>query len=125
MTYRADTGEELVSSAVLYPARVFPTQNDYRGAKEQIRINDQHDRIKRLMLDGQWRTVREISVALCYPETSVSAQLRHLRKPQFGGFIVHRKKRINTNESEYCVERPKAQQDLFVIKPTVRWENLP
>jgi len=125
MTYRADTGEEMVTSAALFPARTFPTQLDYRGAKDQIRINEQHERIKSLMLDESWRTVREISAVLGYPETSVSAQLRHLRKPQFGGFIVRRKKRQNTNESEYCVERPKAQQDLFTVTPTVRWENLP
>lgn len=125
MTYRADTGEELVTSDALYPRRIFPAQSDYRGAKDQIRINDQHERIKIFMLDGFWRTVREISTALEYPETSVSAQLRHLRKPQFGGFIVRRKKRQNTNESEYCVEKPKAQQDLFVMAPSVRWENLP
>lgn len=125
MTYRADTGEEVMTRSNLYPARTFPTPSDYRGANDQIRINHQHDKIKALMLDGFWRTVREISTALEYPETSVSAQLRHLRKPQFGAFKVYRRKRKDTNESEYCVEKPKAQQDLFVMAPSVRWENLP
>lgn len=44
------------------------------------------------MLDGKWRTVADISQATGDPENSVQAQLRHLRKPRFGAYIVSRQR---------------------------------
>jgi len=43
-----------------------------------------------VMADGQWHTLREISAASGAPEASVSAQLRHLRRPKFGSHTVER-----------------------------------
>lgn len=63
----------------------------YRRAHDAARLSDQHNRIKALMLDGGWRTIRAISAATGDPEASVSAQLRHLRKSRFGGFTVERR----------------------------------
>lgn len=57
------------------------------------RLARQHEDIKNLMLDGNWRTLREIRLALHYPEASISAQLRHLRKPRFGSYVVDRRRR--------------------------------
>ncbi len=45
------------------------------------------------MLDGAWRTVSEISEVTGDPQPSVSAQLRHLRKPRFGSYIIERRSR--------------------------------
>jgi hypothetical protein len=42
------------------------------------------------MIDGLPRTLRQISNATGDPEASVSAQLRHLKKERFGGFIVEK-----------------------------------
>lgn len=47
------------------------------------RIPNQLLAVKRLMEDGQWRTLREIARATHYPESSVSARLRDLRKPPY------------------------------------------
>ncbi len=43
------------------------------------------------MSDGQWHTLKKISDAIKEPPASVSAQLRHLRKPRFGGHDVQRR----------------------------------
>jgi hypothetical protein len=64
----------------------------YVKALDQSRLSLQHERIRELMLDGRWRLLSEISEALGYPEASVSAQLRHLRKSRFGGFTVERRR---------------------------------
>jgi hypothetical protein len=57
------------------------------------RIRQQLIAIREYMLDGQWRSLHEISTKLSYPEASISAQLRHLRKPQFGGYTVEKRRR--------------------------------
>jgi hypothetical protein len=37
-----------------------------------------------------WLTLRELSRLTRYGEASISAQLRHLRKRQYGGFVVEK-----------------------------------
>lgn len=57
------------------------------------RLGDQLVAVRTLMLDGLWRTLREISDEVGAPEASVSARLRDLRKPQFGKYSVERRRR--------------------------------
>lgn len=57
------------------------------------RLTGQIMRVFNLMKDGQWRTLEEISEATGDPQASISAQLRHLRKPRFGGFVVSKRPR--------------------------------
>lgn len=59
-------------------------------ALEGVRLSRQHERILDLMRDGQWRTLVQISSTTGDPPASVSAQLRHLRKPRFGAHLVER-----------------------------------
>lgn len=40
---------------------------------------------------GLWLTLRELARLTGYGEASISAQLRHLRKPQYGGFVVQKR----------------------------------
>jgi hypothetical protein len=40
---------------------------------------------------GWWFTLRELSRLTRYGEASISAQLRHLRKPQYGAFVVEKR----------------------------------
>ena len=42
------------------------------------------------MCDGKWRTLQQISQVTGDPEASVSAQLRHFRKPRFGAHTIER-----------------------------------
>lgn len=63
---------------------------DYNHARDGERLTKQHDLIYDLMKDGQARTLRGIALLTGQPESSVSAQLRHLRKPRFGGHTVNK-----------------------------------
>ena len=54
------------------------------------RLRTQYRAVRGLMIDGHWRTLREISDALKAPEASVSARLRDLRK---NGYDVQRQRR--------------------------------
>jgi hypothetical protein len=72
------------------------------------RVRQQIWEIRTYMLaQTTWKTLREISGTLKYPEASVSAQLRHLRKEQFGGYTVLKRRRdAERGIWEYRVLRP-------------------
>ena len=40
-----------------------------------------------------WLTLDELAKLTHYPPASISAQLRHLRKPQYGAFLVEKRPR--------------------------------
>lgn len=65
----------------------------YTPEHDQARLSKQHDRIRDLMADGHWRTLREIADLTSFSEASISAQLRHLRKPRFGSWNVEKRRR--------------------------------
>ena len=62
--------------------------SDYVPERDGQRLTIQFIRIFNLMKDGQARTLPEISSQTGDPPASVSAQLRHMRKPRFGGHQV-------------------------------------
>ena len=53
-----------------------------------------------------WVTLREAALATNAPEASVSAQLRHLRKPRFGGYEVSKRRRAGAGTWEYHLAEP-------------------
>jgi hypothetical protein len=55
------------------------------------RLSSQHEVIRSLMADGAWRTLPQIEAITGYPPASISAQLRHLRKPRFGSWILDKR----------------------------------
>lgn len=81
--------------------------SDYEPLVDGPRLIRQHERIRDLMLDGTWRTLAEIAAATGDHEASVSAQLRHLRKPSFGGHVVSKRRRglVSRGLWEYQVTR--------------------
>jgi hypothetical protein len=56
--------------------------------------------------DAGWMTLREISELTNYGEASISAQLRHLRKPHFGGYLIVKRRRgpVMNGAWEYRIE---------------------
>jgi len=64
--------------------------SDYVPIRDDSRLEAQRERILNLMIDGEGRTLREIADATNDPEASISAQLRHLRKPKFGSYTVNK-----------------------------------
>ena len=67
--------------------------SDYESKFDDIRLTGQIQRVFDLMKDAQWRTLDEIAATTMDPPASISAQLRHLRKPRFGGHMVLKKNR--------------------------------
>lgn len=63
---------------------------DYSPNRDNARLTGQLRRIWEIVIDGRWYTLKDIAVRTGDPEPSISAQLRHLRKPRFGGYIVER-----------------------------------
>ena len=63
---------------------------DYQPERDDARLTTQPGRTWTVMQDGHWHTLREISSRTGDPEASVSAQLRHLRKPEFGSHLLDR-----------------------------------
>jgi hypothetical protein len=58
------------------------------------------------MLDGTWRTLEGIRSTVGGSEAGISARLRDLRKPRFGGYGVERR-RVSGGLFEYRVLRPR------------------
>ena len=72
-----------------------------RGNKRRKEVGRKRERVQRdvlrdvMLSAGQcatWLTLRELGLLTSYGEASISAQLRHLRKPLFGGFVVEKRK---------------------------------
>lgn len=64
--------------------------SDYIPARDDVRLTGQLLRIWSVVCDQQWRSLEEISNRTGDPAASVSAQLRHLRKPRFGAHTVEK-----------------------------------
>lgn len=62
----------------------------YRRERDEGRLAAQLQKVRAVMADGAWRTLAELAALVGAPEASVSARLRDLRKPAFGGCTVER-----------------------------------
>jgi len=65
--------------------------DDYDDLRDRARLRGQIRRVFDCVKDGQWRTVQEVAIATGDPETSVSAQLRNLRKARFGAHNIEKR----------------------------------
>jgi hypothetical protein len=64
---------------------------DYSPSRDDARLTGQLLRIFNAMKDGSWRRLADIERITGDPQTSISAQLRHLRKQKFGAHTVNRR----------------------------------
>lgn len=82
--------------------------SDYNQEFDNERLVGQIKRIYSLMIDGKWRTLAEIEGITKDGQASVSAQLRHLRKPRFGSHIVNKRIRGDRQQGlfEYQLLKP-------------------
>ncbi len=108
-----------------------PFDGKYDVSKDHKRMAHQLDAVREFMADGVWRTVAEIVQTLttheivqgtclrcktadraqpCLlahaTETGISARLRDLRKPKFGGYVVESKRRFDGGLWEYRLVVP-------------------
>ncbi len=70
-------------------------------ASDQARLTNQLHRIYAVVKDGQWRTLGEIAAASGAPESSVSAQLRNLRKSKYGAHVIEKQARGDRSRGLY------------------------
>lgn len=70
----------------------------YSPGDDDARLTDQLARVFGVLKVGGWLTVAELSGKTGDPAPSVSAQLRHLRKPRFGGWNIEKRRRPRTDE---------------------------
>lgn len=81
------------------------------------RLEKQIGRVWNCMIGGRWRTLEEIEEITKDPQASISAELRHLRKPQFGGYTVNKRRRGRPGDGlfEYQIlpTEPSGQLNLF------------
>jgi len=66
--------------------------SSYVPAFDQKRLTGQIRKIYNCMKDGKFRTLSQIQEETRAPQASISAQLRHLRKPRFGGHTVEKRR---------------------------------
>ncbi len=65
----------------------------YDRKLDRPRLQHQIDALKLyLSQDGGWHTLESLSGNLGYPMQSISARLRDLRKPKFGGYEIARRR---------------------------------
>lgn len=64
---------------------------DYNRDRDQKRLTGQIKRVYRAMSDGRWHTLTDIAELTHDPEASISAQLRNLRKVQFGAHKIEKR----------------------------------
>lgn len=86
---------------------------EYKKEKDFSRLITQHERVKGAMLNHNWLTISQISEMTGDPPASVSAQIRHLRKDRFGGWIIERRARGDRSHGlfEYRIAGRKDQGD--------------
>ena len=65
---------------------------DYKPKYDCARLSGQILDIFDFMSDQEWHTLSDIEEATGHPQASISAQLRNLRKPRFGGYIIERRR---------------------------------
>jgi len=63
----------------------------FQPERDGERLRSQLQRVRDLMIDGQWRTLRQIAHQVGGSEAGVSARLRDLRQGRNGGWIVERR----------------------------------
>jgi len=88
--------------------------SDYNPALDNNRLSNQIGRIFTCMISGEYRTLSEIAEITNDHEASISAQLRHLRKPRFGGYIVEKRRRgvPSSGLFEYRLLKPEKNNQL-------------
>ena len=67
--------------------------SDYESDNDKVRLTGQLHNIYELIKDGSWRTLKEIAEKTGYGESSISSQLRNLRKDRFGNHDIRKRHR--------------------------------
>ena len=82
----------------------------FEPAKDGQRLGCQLAAVREFLLraHGSWRLLVDIERATGYPQASISARLRDLRKSKFGGYTVERRRRPKSAGGTYEYRIPRA-----------------
>ena len=69
--------------------------SDYVAELDAKRLTGQILRVKQAMSDGKYRTLSELEAITGDPQSSISAQIRNLKKRPFGSHQVEKRRRGN------------------------------
>jgi len=64
----------------------------YEPEHDRARLSTQLDRVKDYMKDQEWHDIEEIRNIAGGTSQSISARIRDLRKPKFGGWVIDRRR---------------------------------
>jgi hypothetical protein len=78
-------------AAAVPPAPPAFDGETFEPARDADRLNAQLGRVLATMRDHDWHTLAELAARTTDPEASISARIRDLRKPKFGGYVVQRR----------------------------------
>ena len=90
----------------------------YDRSIDKPRLSTQFVAVRELLLAAaqveMWFTLHEIELDLGYPQASISARIRDLRKEKFGGYEVERRRRTAKSGTwEYRIVLPVGQLTLL------------
>lgn len=83
--------------------QVFFDGATYDEQHDGARLRTQLERVRVVMAGGEWHTLAELARRVQGSEAGVSARLRDLRKPRFGGYRVQAR-RLTRGLWEYRLE---------------------
>ena len=64
----------------------------YEPQHDFLRLDTQLRRVRDVLLDCEWHTLSELQRRCGGSEAGVSARIRDLRHPEFGGYIIERRR---------------------------------
>ena len=67
--------------------------NTYESKKDFQRLTAQLGKVSNALMSAKWLTLAELEQLLHEPQASISARIRDLRKPKFGGLLIDRRRR--------------------------------
>src|SRR5215475_15604200 len=72
-------------------------RREKKQREKRVRLRTQREVLRDVMLSanecGAWLTLSELAAMTRYPAASISAQLRHLKKPRFGNYELEKRMR--------------------------------
>ncbi len=92
MTTQTDMFADVGGTLVAFSHARFDGET-YDPAHDDDRLQKQIGRVWAAMQDGKWLTLGELETITGDPQASISAQLRHLRKPRFGSHQIEKRHR--------------------------------
>jgi hypothetical protein len=97
MNHGSESGDGSAAGVRTIPEGIRASGASTPGEYDARRLRSQRDIIRDVMLSAAdcetWLTLRELRALTRYGEASISAQLRHLRKAENGGYEVEKRHR--------------------------------